>query len=217
MRSRTGCTCSRTRRTTIPRRSSRSAARQRAWAAPSATPCRAAATCTRPCASPVRQIRLHPCPRRCPASCRSASWSPRPLPAIPATATKSAWRPARSTSCITPVTWPSAWRSAPLWPQRRPTMCAAKRPRRATWWCCWAAAPGVTASAAPRAAPRSTTWSRWSIAAPRCRRATRPRSARSSACSAAGRPRASSSAATTSARAACPWPSASWPTACAST
>ena len=45
---------------------------------------------------------------------------------------------------------------------------------RATWWCCWAAAPAVTASAAPRAAPRSTTWSRWSIAAPRCRRATPP-------------------------------------------
>ena len=46
--------------------------------------------------------------------------------------------------------------------------------RRATWWCCWAAAPAVTASAAPRAAPRRTTWSRWSIAAPRCRRATPP-------------------------------------------
>ena len=34
------------------------------------------------------------CPRRCPASCRSASLSPRPPPAIPATATRSAWRPA---------------------------------------------------------------------------------------------------------------------------
>ena len=45
------------------------------------------------------------------------------------TAIRSAWQPARSTSCITPVTWPSAWRSAPLWPQRRPTTCAAKRPR----------------------------------------------------------------------------------------
>ena len=137
--------------------------------------CRAAATCTRPCASPVRQIRLHPCPRRCPASCRSASWSPRPLPAIPATATRSAWQPARSTSCITPATWPSAWRSAPLWAQRPPTMCAARRPRRATWWCCWAAAPAVTASAAPRASPRRTTSeSHGDTAAPRCRRAIAP-------------------------------------------
>ena len=43
---------------------------------------RAAATCTRPCASPARPTRWRPCPRRCPASCRSASWSPRPLRAI---------------------------------------------------------------------------------------------------------------------------------------
>ena len=49
-RSRTGCTSSRTRRTTIPPRSSRSAARPPAWAGLSATRFPGAATCTRPCA-----------------------------------------------------------------------------------------------------------------------------------------------------------------------
>ena len=43
-------------------------------------------------------------------------------------------------------------------------------------------------------------------------RATPPRSESSSACSATPKPPSSSSAATTLARAACPWPSASWPT-----
>ena len=62
-----------------------------------------------------------------------------------------------------------------------------------------------------------TPCSRWRPAAPRCRRATPPRSASSSACSATAKLPASSSAATTSARAACPWPSASWPTAWTST
>ena len=72
-RTRTGCSCSRTRRTTTRPRSSRSAARPPAWAVPSATRCRAAATCTRPCASPVPATRPCPCPRRSRASCRSAS------------------------------------------------------------------------------------------------------------------------------------------------
>ena len=49
-RTRTGCFCSRTRPTTTPPRSSRSAARPPASAAPSATRCPAAATSIRPCA-----------------------------------------------------------------------------------------------------------------------------------------------------------------------
>ncbi len=51
---RTGCTCSRTRRTTIRPKSSRSAAQPPAWRA-IRDPCRAAATSTRPCASRARR------------------------------------------------------------------------------------------------------------------------------------------------------------------
>ena len=57
---RTGCSSSRTRRTTTPRRSSPSAARPPASAVPSATRCPAAATSIRPCASPARATRSYP-------------------------------------------------------------------------------------------------------------------------------------------------------------
>ena len=73
-RSRTGCSCSRTRPTTTPPRSSPSAARPPASAAPSGTPCPAAAMCIRPCASPARAIPWFPSRTPCPASCPSASW-----------------------------------------------------------------------------------------------------------------------------------------------
>ena len=76
---------------------------------------------------------------------------------------------------------------------------------------------GRDASAAPPAPPRPTTSSPSRRTAPRCRRATRPSSASSSASSAARTPAASSSAATTLARAASPWPSASWQTVWTST
>ena len=55
--SRTGCSCSRTRPTTTPPKSSPSAARPPASAVPSATRCPAAAMFTRPCASPARPTR----------------------------------------------------------------------------------------------------------------------------------------------------------------
>ena len=67
-------------------------------------------------------------PRRCPASCPSASWSPPLLPVTPATATRSALPPARSLNCIIPATLPSAWRSARSWVQRLPAMFAARNP-----------------------------------------------------------------------------------------
>ena len=168
-------TCSRTRPTTTPPRSSPSAARPPAWAAPSATRSRAAPTCTRPCASPARPTRTVPVAetharQAAPAQARHHGGGRLLAP----TATRSAWPRARCTSCTTPATPPSAWRSARWWARRRPTTCVARRRRRATWSCCWAAAPAATASAAPPAPPRPTPWNRWRPAAPRCRRATRP-------------------------------------------
>ena len=148
-------TCSRTRPTTIPPRSSPSAARPPAWAAPSATPSRAAPTCTRPCASQARPIPLVPvADTHSRQAALSASSSPPRRRATPPTATRSAWPRVRCTSCTTLATPPSAWRSARWWAPRRPTTCVARPRRRAMWWCCSAAARAATASAAPRALPR---------------------------------------------------------------
>ena len=95
-KTRTGCTCSRTRRTTIPPRSSPSAARPPAWAAPSATPLPGAATCTRPCASPARPIPRCPCRETLPgqaAPAQAGHHGGRRL--FAPTATRSAWPPAQ--------------------------------------------------------------------------------------------------------------------------
>ena len=56
--------------------------------------------------------------------------------------------------------------------------CVARRLLRGDWWCSWAAAPAATASEAPPALRRPTTWTASRPAAPRCRRATPPSSAR---------------------------------------
>ena len=73
-RTRTGCSCSRTRPTTTPPRSSPSAVLQPASAVPSVTRCPAAATSIRPCALPAQATRSSRSARPCPASCPSASW-----------------------------------------------------------------------------------------------------------------------------------------------
>ena len=67
-----GCCCSRTKRITTRRRSSRSAARQPASAGRSATRFPAAHTSIRRCASPGAATRCCRCPRRCRGSSRSA-------------------------------------------------------------------------------------------------------------------------------------------------
>ena len=72
-RTRTGCSSLRTRPITTRPKSSPSAVPPPAWAAPSATRSRAAAMCTRPCASPVPATPPSRFPRRSRASCRSAS------------------------------------------------------------------------------------------------------------------------------------------------
>ncbi len=95
-----------------PPRSSRLAVRLRASAARYATRSPGAPTCIRPCASPARLIRLCPWRTPCPASCPSASWSPRRLRGTAPTATKSAWPPDWWTRCITRAMRPSGWRSA---------------------------------------------------------------------------------------------------------
>ena len=138
--------------------------------------CRAAATSTRPCASPAPATRSHPSSETLPGKLPQRKLvTTRRCRLFQPTATRSAWPPARSTSCITPATWPSAWRSAPLWPQRLPTTCVARRPSRATWWCCWAAAPAATASAVPPARSKAhNAGVAGASAAPRCRRATPP-------------------------------------------
>ncbi len=94
---------------------------------------------------------------------------------------------------------------------RRPTS-SGRRPRPATWSSCWADAPGATAAAVRPAPPRATTEQVCGPPgsaevqkgnAPEERKLQRLfRDARAVT--------RSSSAATTSARAACPWPSASW-------
>ena len=98
--------------------------------------------------------------------------------------------PVRSTSSITPATWPSAWRSAPSWALPRQTTCAASAPPPPTRSSCWAAAPAVTASAVPPAPPRPRTPSPSRPRAPRSRRATPRSSASCSASSAAATPAA---------------------------
>ena len=95
---RTGCSCSRTRRTTTPPRSSPSAARPPASAGASATPSRAGSYvyqamrvtgCRRPPTAGVA--------KRLKASCPSGRSRPPRPPATAPTATRSAWPPARST------------------------------------------------------------------------------------------------------------------------
>ena len=133
------------------------------------------------------------------------------------TATRSAWPRGWWMKFTTPATPPSAWRSARWWAQPRPRTCAARRPPRATAWCCWAGAPAATAAAARPAPANRTPRTLWRPAARRCRRATPPRSASCKGCSATPKPQGASSAATTLAPAAFPWPSANWPTGFPST
>ena len=100
--------CSRTRPTTIPRRSSPSAARPPASAAPSAIRCRGRAyvyqamrvTGAADPADPVADTMPGKLPQRKMVHHRRAR-------AIPPTATRSAWPPARWTRSITRATWPS--------------------------------------------------------------------------------------------------------------
>ena len=120
----------------------------------------------------------------CPASCPSGR-SPRPPPrATPPTATRSAWPPARWMRSTIRAMWPNVWRSVRLWPRLRPIMCAARLRLRATRSSCSAAVPVVTASVVPPALPRRITSNRWSLTAPKCRRATRRSSVSCSVCSA---------------------------------
>ena len=78
----------------------------------------------------------------------------------------------------------AAWRSARSWPRLRPIMYAARPRLRETRSSCSAAVPVATASVVPPALPRRITSNRWSLTAPKCRRATRRSSASCSVCSA---------------------------------
>ena len=117
------------------------------------------------------------------ASSPSASSSPRRLRAIPPTATRLVWPPARSTRSTTQAMWPSAWRSVRSWPRLRPIMCAVRPRPRATRSSCSADVPDVTASVARPALPKPTTSNRWNSTVPRCRRATHRSNASCSVCS----------------------------------
>ena len=149
----------------------------------SAIRCRAAPTSIRPCASPAPATRARRFPRPCRANCRSEKSARSPPAVTRPTATRSAWPPARSRKSTTPATSPSAWRSAPSSAPSRALTSSAARPLPAMSSCSSAAAPAATASAAPPAPPRNTPTPR-SKTPPKCRRATRPPSARSSGCSA---------------------------------
>ncbi len=115
---------------------------------------------------------------------RSASCARPRRQAIHPTATRSASRPAWCMRSITRVMSPSAWRSARSSARPRSKTSSAKYRKPATWSSCSAARPAATAAAAPPVRPKSTPRPRSRPAAQRSRRATRPRSARSSACSA---------------------------------
>ncbi len=67
-------------------------------------------------------------------------------------------------------------------------MSAASAPPPGMSSFCWAAVRVATAWAAPRVPPRPTSWTAWSTAVPRCRKATLPSSASCSACSAGKTP-----------------------------
>ena len=62
----------------------------------------------------------------------SASWSPPRRRAIPPTATRSAWPPARWMRSTTPAMWPSGWRSARWWAPPPPAMSGGSAPPPAT-------------------------------------------------------------------------------------
>ncbi len=155
-RTRTGCSCSRTRPTTTRPRSSRSAAPPPASAALSATRCPAAATCTRPCASPARATRR---------------------PGFRDPARQAAAAQARDHRCRRlfqlrqpdrPCHRPGGELYHPGYVAKRMEVGAVvgatpgkQRPPRsapppATRSSCWAAAPAATASAARPAPPRPT-------------------------------------------------------------
>ncbi len=125
-----------------------SAVRRPVSAAASVIRCRVAPTSIRPCVSPARAIPARPSPTLCPASCRSARSARRRRRAIPPTVTRSVSRPVTWQSCTTTALWRSASSAAP-WSRRLPPItCAVSAPLRATWWCCSAAVPVATASAA---------------------------------------------------------------------
>ena len=128
-RSRTGCSCSRTRPTTTLPRSSPSAARPPAWAAPSATRLSGRSYVYQ--AMRVTGAADPPVPVERDAAGQAAAAQARDHRGrglLLATATRSAWPPARCTSSTTPATSPSAWRSAPWWALPRPTTCVARAP-----------------------------------------------------------------------------------------
>ena len=125
------------------------------------------------------------------------------------TATRSALRPVRSRSFMTPVMLQSAWRSARSSAHLRKRTSNASSRSPAISLCCSAAQRAVTAAAAQRVPPRRIRSNPSRFAAQRCRRATRRPNAKFSVCSVTRRFPRSSSAATTSARAACASPSAS--------
>ncbi len=87
-------------------------------------------------------------------------------------------------------------------------------PPPAMWSSCWAAAPGRDGIGGATGSSKAHKLKPRDLRRARCRRATRPIERKLQRLFRDGESPASSSAATTSARAACPSPSASWPTAC---
>ena len=186
---RSGWSCSRTRRTTIPPRSSPSAARPPAWAAPSAIRFPGAPTSTRPCASPAAAIPAGRWPTPCRASCRSARSPPRRPHGYSSYGNQIGLATGQVSEIYHPGYVAKRMEIGAVIGAAPRSNVVRREPRSPATWCCWwAAAPAATASAAPPAPPRPTASSRCWHAAPRCRRATRPPSASCSGCSATRAP-----------------------------
>ena len=151
--------CSRTRPTTTPPRSNPSAARPPASAAAIRDPLSGRAYvyqamritgCGDP-RTPMSETIKGKLPQR--------KTAPRPPPrATPPTATRSAWPPAMVAEIYHPGYVAKHMELGAVVGAAPCRHCGAgKSPRPATWSSCWAAAPAVTASAAPPAPPRATT------------------------------------------------------------
>ncbi len=138
--------------------------------------------------------------------------------ATPPTATRSAWPPARWRSSTTPAMWPSTWSAARWWAQPRRPTSVRETP-----------APGdvVHPAGRPHRPGRHRRRHRLlqephqsslDTMASEVQKGNAPEERKIQRLFRDPAPSpASSSGATTSAPAACPWPSASWPTACPST
>ena len=171
-------------RTITRQRSSRSAARPPASAAPSETRFRDVPMFIPPCVSPARQTRAVLWTKPCRASCPRGRSSPPRRTVIRPMATRSAFPPDWCRKSTTTDTQPREWNSAQSSAQLRPpTSCVSGRFLETSLFCSAAEQEGMAAAARPDL-PSPTTFLHWKTAAQKCRRVTLRKSGNFRDCSA---------------------------------